>query len=46
MLGWNVPQCRETFKDAWHLMDEVVDKYLPIAAHMIATGHGRHLAVI
>ena len=36
--------CGLPFEDACHLMDEVVDKYLPTAEQVIAAGHGRHLA--
>lgn len=36
--------CRQPFEDACHLMDEVVDKYLPTAEQVIDAGHGRHLA--
>ena len=37
-------QCAVPFEDACHLMEGVVDKYLPTAAQVIAAGYGRHLA--
>lgn len=36
--------CHRPFEDFHHLMDGIVDKYLPTAEQVIDAGHGRHLA--